>query len=201
MSGAVIGFQIAIIVTILIANHFSEEARKTVIGLWVIETFIFVWFLSPLMFIQLGTIAIMYAVTDEICRGVIIDISISIFKFFAIIALIVLVGYFLYDEFVNKGATNQTLTQQEVCSADGNLWEHNVKLSKWECVQLYSLKIVSNPSNARIQIMNIKPKYYDEIRLKKGRYTIRVSRNGYYTSNFYIDFFGNSTYQSNLNKK
>jgi hypothetical protein len=53
MTEAVIGFQIAIIISIFVASSYSEEARNTAIGLWVLETFIFVWFMSPLMFIQL----------------------------------------------------------------------------------------------------------------------------------------------------
>jgi len=50
--------------------------------------------------------------------------------------------------------------------------------------QKYSLTIKPTPSNARVQIMNIKPKYYDGIKLKKGKYDIKVSKKSYQTMNF-----------------
>ncbi len=45
----------------------------------------------------------------------------------------------------------------------------------------YSLTVNPTPSDARVQIMNIKPKYYDGIKLKKGKYHIKVSKKGYKT--------------------
>ena len=65
----------------------------------------------------------------------------------------------------------------------------------------HSLTISTSPSNARVQIMNIKPVYYDGIKLNKGRYDIRVSKKGYKTENFYIDFAEDSTYSSTLERK
>jgi len=43
------------------------------------------------------------------------------------------------------------------------------------------LKIITEPSEAVIQIMNIKPKYYEGMLLKPGHYDIKVSRDGYYS--------------------
>ncbi|MEA2100546.1 MAG: caspase family protein [Campylobacterota bacterium] len=51
----------------------------------------------------------------------------------------------------------------------------------------FSLTIQTKPSNAKVQIMNIKDKYYDGIQLKKGKYKIKVSKNGYISRNGDID--------------
>ncbi len=45
----------------------------------------------------------------------------------------------------------------------------------------FSLTINTNPRDARVYITNIKPKYYDGIKLKKGTYNIKVKRDGYLT--------------------
>ncbi|WP_051249761.1 hypothetical protein [Maridesulfovibrio zosterae] len=44
-----------------------------------------------------------------------------------------------------------------------------------------SLHVETYPEDAKVQIMNIKPRYYDGIKLKKGTYHIRVSAAGYET--------------------
>jgi len=202
MSDAIIGFQLAIIISVLIANSNSKEARDIVIGLWVLETFIFVWFMSPLMFLQFATITIMYYLTDEFWKEVIIDMSITFFRFILGIAFLIGLIYWGYNAFINKTDTHyQTLTPEEKCLENENLWEYNEKNYQWECTQLFALHIIANPKSAKIQIMNIKPKYYNGIKLKKGKYSIRVSQRGYYTENFYINFNSDSSYTSNLIKK
>jgi hypothetical protein len=202
MSEAVIGFQLAIIITILIATAYSEEARATVIGLWVLETFIFVWFLSPLMFLQLGTITIMYFVTDEFYREVIKEILITVLRYVLAIGLLITLAVVVYNSyFKDDSPVAVALTPEQACSQNGNLWEFDNLNSQWKCTYFYSLNIVTTPEDARVQIMNIKPKYYDGIRLRPGRYTMRVSKPGYHTENFYIDFQDDSTYVSNLQKK
>ena len=50
----------------------------------------------------------------------------------------------------------------------------------------YSLTIQRIPSSARVRILNIKPKYYDGIKLKKGKYHIEVSQRGYKTFDRWI---------------
>ena len=42
-----------------------------------------------------------------------------------------------------------------------------------------TLRINRTPVNAKVRILNIKPKYYDGIRLKPGNYHIEVSKHGY----------------------
>jgi hypothetical protein len=50
----------------------------------------------------------------------------------------------------------------------------------------YSFQVKVVPSNARVQIMNIKTKFYNGIKLKEGSYRIRVSKKGYITSDKWI---------------
>jgi len=53
-------------------------------------------------------------------------------------------------------------------------------------IEKYILKINTTPINTRIRILNIKPKYHDGIKLKKGKYHIEVSKRGYKTMNRWI---------------
>jgi len=48
--------------------------------------------------------------------------------------------------------------------------------------RLYSLTIERTPSNATVQVLNIKPRYKDGIMLKKGEYRIKVFADGYKVS-------------------
>lgn len=57
----------------------------------------------------------------------------------------------------------------------------------------YTLTINPRPSNATVQILNIKEKYKDGIRLKKGIYTIKVSKKGYYSKRMKIDLDKNTS--------
>ncbi len=66
---------------------------------------------------------------------------------------------------------------------------------------LYALTIFSKPSDAKIQIMNIKPKYYPGIELEKNRYTIRVSKAGYVTRNFYVNIHNDTSRTISLKKR
>ena len=67
--------------------------------------------------------------------------------------------------------------------------------------QKYPLTINTVPSNARVQIMNIKPKYYDGIRLVQGKYKIRVSKKGYERVDGIADPSEFSSYNVVLTKK
>ncbi len=197
MSGAVIGFQIAIVISVWVASQYSKDARDVAIGLWVLETIVFVWFMSPLMFIQFGTIAAMYFLTEEHWQEFIVDMAVMIFWYGMAITIVVGGGFAIYFQINNK----TSLTPEQTCTENGNLWEYNDRSNIFECTYLYSLYIETNPKDARVQIMNIKPKYYDGIRLRPGRYNIRVSKKRYYNDNFYIDLEEDSSFRSNLNKR
>ena len=49
--------------------------------------------------------------------------------------------------------------------------------------------------------MNIKKRYYDGIKLKKGRYNIRVSKDGYITKSGYIDLKSDTNIAITLDKE
>ncbi|CAM4256283.1 PEGA domain-containing protein [Pseudoalteromonas ostreae] len=50
-----------------------------------------------------------------------------------------------------------------------------------EVVEVISLTVATQPSDARVRIMNIKPKYENGIELKEGKYDVEVSKPGYTT--------------------
>ena len=68
-------------------------------------------------------------------------------------------------------------------------------------VAKYPLTIQVTPYDAKVQILNIKPKYYDGIQLEKGKYTIRVSKKGYFTQEGIADPSEYSRYEVNLDSK
>jgi uncharacterized membrane protein len=49
--------------------------------------------------------------------------------------------------------------------------------------------------------MNIKPKYYDGIKLKKGKYHIKVSKKGYSTVKKWINLEKDESFTAKLEKK
>jgi hypothetical protein len=51
----------------------------------------------------------------------------------------------------------------------------------------FGLTINTTPYDAKVQIMNITPKYHDGIKLKKGKYDIKISKQGYITKQGFID--------------
>jgi hypothetical protein len=73
-------------------------------------------------------------------------------------------------------------------------------IKKKKAVEMYPLTINTIPSDAKVQIMNINPKYYDGIMLKKGIYNIRVSKYGYETQEGTANPFEYATYNVTLDK-
>ena len=68
-------------------------------------------------------------------------------------------------------------------------------------ISKYSLSIISFPKHSRIRILNIKPKYNNGMKLKKGKYNIEVSAKGYETSRKWIDLTKNNYFSFYLKKK
>ena len=54
-------------------------------------------------------------------------------------------------------------------------------------IQKYSLTITTVPSTKKIYITNIKPKYKNGIMLQKGKYTIKIKKDGYQIEEFEVD--------------
>jgi hypothetical protein len=65
----------------------------------------------------------------------------------------------------------------------------------------FALKIDTIPSDAHIQITNIDESYYDGIKLKKGSYTIKVSKVGYITKEGNIDLQSSLSIPIKLDKE
>lgn len=59
--------------------------------------------------------------------------------------------------------------------------------SKKSKVKYYSLYTEVTPKKAKIRILNIKPKYKNGIKLKKGKYHVEISKKGYSTVNKWIE--------------
>jgi|GEM_PF-1078163 len=64
----------------------------------------------------------------------------------------------------------------------------------------HTLKVETNPDNAHIQIVNIKPKYRDNIELKEGKYDILIRKKGYREFREFIYLDKNSTIKVDLKK-
>ncbi len=64
----------------------------------------------------------------------------------------------------------------------------------------FTLLVLSDPKGSRIRIMNIKPKYKDNIILKRGKYLIEVSKSGYETYKKWIFLDRDKTLHVKLKK-
>ncbi len=73
--------------------------------------------------------------------------------------------------------------------------------AKEEAKNRYTLTIKPTPSNAKVQITNIKPRYKDGILLKKGIYKIKVSKKGYKSVRKSISLKKDLTYKVVLKKE
>lgn len=119
----------------------------------------------------------------------------GIVVFFIVLGFI---AFLIYAYFTKNNIKEvEYLSPKEKCIKAGNEWRSETS----QCIKLYSLNIQTNPSNARVRIMNIKSKYYDGIKLEPGRYTITVDRSGYYPENFYINLYSDGKYSSVLKPK
>jgi len=50
-----------------------------------------------------------------------------------------------------------------------------------------SLTVLTNPSGSQVKVMNIKPKYYPGMELKKGKYDVLVTKLGFKPKRMWID--------------
>lgn len=89
-------------------------------------------------------------------------------KITALAALLILSGC--------ANTSNMNETEQKV---EDNVADVQAEVA--EVVAPISLTVITNPNDARVRIMNIKPVYQDAIELKEGEYDIEVSKPGYQT--------------------
>ena len=121
-------------------------------------------------------------------------------KFINYLIYLVIIGFILYaivTKLYNSFQEKTTETSSRTTIVNTPKYKTSSKAHG-----LYSLKVITNPANARVQIMNVKPKYYHGIKLKKGRYNIRVSKPGYITGNYTVDHYQDTDYEGiSLQKK
>jgi len=92
-----------------------------------------------------------------------------------------------------------TLTKYQQTPIDENQLDgKEYRLNRVDIVKKYSLTINPTPSNAKVYIMNIKTKYKDGIRLKKGWYEIKVKKQGYETKLFKVNLNRDRDYDIRL---
>ena len=111
------------------------------------------------------------------------------FKYTFVIALFI-IAFFVIENLnkpTNKSGKYKT-TYQETSNKNSERWK-------------YSLTILPSPENASVKILNIKPKYYDGIRLSEGKYHIQVSKSGYQTKDFWMNLNRNHEKYVDLIKK
>ncbi|WP_348653020.1 caspase family protein [uncultured Sulfurimonas sp.] len=65
----------------------------------------------------------------------------------------------------------------------------------------FSLTINQTPSDARVSITNISPRYYDGMALEAGSYNIKVSKTGYYSKTGKVDLQSDLNIEISLKKK
>jgi hypothetical protein len=66
---------------------------------------------------------------------------------------------------------------------------------------LYSLTVHTTPSNARVYITNIIPKYKDGILLERGKYKLKIKAKGYYTKKGTVELKSDLSISVALDKK
>ncbi|MBQ4800065.1 PEGA domain-containing protein [Pseudoalteromonas sp. MMG006] len=91
---------------------------------------------------------------------------------------------------MKKISTLATLLLLSGCSTTSSV-DKMQQMTKEEAVQIQektveavapvSLTVITNPRDARVRIMNIKPVYEDAIVLDEGKYDVEVSKSGYLT--------------------
>ena len=87
------------------------------------------------------------------------------------------------------------------CKEYAILNRERLKLKEHVTQDKYTLTITPTPSDARVQITNIKPRYKDEILLKKGTHKIKVFKKGYKTKRQTITLTENTSYDVTLEKQ
>ncbi|MEG3759798.1 PEGA domain-containing protein [Pseudoalteromonas carrageenovora] len=78
-----------------------------------------------------------------------------------------------------SGCANTSKMNETEQVVEENVAEVQTEIT--EAVAPISLTVITNPSDARVRIMNIKPVYEDAIELKEGEYDVEVSKPGYLT--------------------
>lgn len=103
-------------------------------------------------------------------------------------------SYFLVNACNRKINSKITKSYEKVYNNSTTIDEYPLEDIK------YALTINTTPSNAKVFITNIIPKYKNGIRLKGGTYNIKIKKNGYITKIFQINLNDNKIYDIALNR-
>jgi len=104
---------------------------------------------------------------------------------FLMLMIILIVTWVIIN--INKSANNSDSTYVEKPIITSTQTDNNYNYNTTSYDDKFSLHIITFPSNAKVSILNIKPKYYDNIRLKPGKYHIKVSSIGYESKLFWVN--------------
>ena len=74
-----------------------------------------------------------------------------------------------------SGCSSNPKVEQQTASAEQSV------VTTEEVNSAISLTVITSPDDARIRIMNIKPKYQAGIELDEGKYDIEITKDGYLT--------------------
>lgn len=96
---------------------------------------------------------------------------------------------------------NQTKTENNNSEEKSNSVEIDILDSNKSEPAITNLTVISKPSNSKVRILNISPKYKDGIKLESGKYHIEVSASGYETYKKWYELgIGKQTIQIKLVK-
>ena len=211
MSFAIAGWQILIFSTIVI----SGRAAGLTTGFWVIWTFVQIYTL-PLSIIQFATILIAYLVAKAINReesekeNTVINRALKRYQEWQdepsmpLWPMYVLAGgIFLLTQILPSSDSEQHQPTPESLEPQNQAYSTSAKSeSIGENIGPQPFTIRVTPSNARVRIMNIKPKYRDSIILDDGSYDVLVDAPGYISWRQNIQHSGKPTYRNiKLNEK
>jgi formylglycine-generating enzyme required for sulfatase activity len=110
------------------------------------------------------------------------------------------------NRFQNGDLLERGRYRVEVSKSGYETIQKNIKISKDTKFRVkmvkskVSLTINPYPSDSRVYIMKIKPRYRDGILLERGKYQIKVKRTGYYTKLITVDLQSDSSFDVSLDK-
>ena len=108
-----------------------------------------------------------------------------------IVTILVIIPLIILNLFTEKDIKEQLVKpkKEQIISKEINTKKvkKEKQTKKMEVKEEFNLIITTKPEQAKIQIMNIKPKYNKKIKLKKGKYHIKISCNGYKTIEEWVE--------------
>ena len=89
-----------------------------------------------------------------------------------------------YKVYVNKIANKEIFKIASKVSVASTPTEVSQSNSITPIVKKYTLAVTTTPKDARVQIVNIDAKYYNNIALKPNKYIVKISKRGYISQTF-----------------